>query len=43
MLPRQADGSWIPLVETRAYLISRAGLGGWYVDWDGTPHLRDRP
>ena len=40
--PRQAAGSWIPLVETRAYLISRAGLGGWYVDWDGTPHLRDR-
>ena len=40
VLPQPAAGAWIPLVETRARLVARTAAG-WYLDWNGTPHLRD--
>ncbi|MBI4500355.1 MAG: hypothetical protein HY700_04265 [Gemmatimonadetes bacterium] len=43
VLPQPAVGAWVPLIETRARLIARPGAGGgaMYLDWNGTPHLRD--
>ncbi|MBI4421475.1 MAG: hypothetical protein HY560_11680, partial [Gemmatimonadetes bacterium] len=40
--PFRPPGAWFALVDTRAHLAARAGVGGLYVDWDGTPHVRDR-
>jgi hypothetical protein len=36
--PRRPDGAYMTLIETRAQVGVRAGLGGLFVDWDGTPH-----
>jgi len=33
----------VPLVETRARLIARRGVGGITMDWDATPHLTPPP
>jgi hypothetical protein len=35
-----APGAWIPLIQTRSQLISKAGVGRVYLDWDGIPSLR---
>ncbi len=41
-LPSRTEGAWYPLIETRAHLAVRPGVGGLYADWDGVPHVRDR-
>jgi hypothetical protein len=38
-LPARTTGSWIALVETRAHLAIRAGVGNVSVSWDGTPFI----
>ena len=37
--PRRADGWYLRLIETRARIAVRAGLGGVSTDWDGTPRI----
>jgi hypothetical protein len=41
--PSRTEGSWMPLVETRAKVAARGGTGGLSVDWDGTPFFAVRP
>jgi hypothetical protein len=34
-------GAWFPLIDTRAHVAAREGVGGLFADADGIPHVRD--